>query len=177
MINQRQFTLKNNNKTNYNRLRNKINRKGKLLRREFYKKKIRSLTEGDNRKWWINIKTLAPNSSQNDDLSSLANHVCDGNIANLVEEINDFFVSISSVESTISQLQDALDKAVQWTRNNDMNINRTKTNIMNITFSKDTGFDPLIIDSEPIETVTTSKLGVTCRVTCRQTSRGIHTWL
>ena len=29
---------------------------------------------------------------------------------------------------------------------------------MNITFSKDTSFDPITIDSEPIETVTTSKL-------------------
>ena len=79
-------------------------------------------------------------------------------IVDIKKYVDDTTLSEILRELQPSRLQDALNDAVEWTRSNDMNINRSKTNVMNITFSKKVDFTPLSIASEPIETVSSAKL-------------------
>ena len=57
-----------------------------------------------------------------------------------------------------SKLQQSLNHAVQWTKQNDMSLNASKTNAMNICFARNQNFEALKVDDTPIETVTSAKL-------------------
>ena len=57
-----------------------------------------------------------------------------------------------------SNIQAAPNAAVEWTTTNDMNINKSKTNEMTISFMKNKEYEPLSINGEPIESVETAKL-------------------
>ena len=98
LIKQRQRALKSGQMTQYHRLRNKINRENRTLRENFYKTKIKHLSNNEAKAWWKNTKDLLglSKSGQNNEIASLANTTCDGNIEKLAENINDFFESVSS---------------------------------------------------------------------------------
>ena len=78
-------------------LRNKVNRAAACLRQNFYRSKIASLDANSSRDWWKYMKSLMGLSSTNDGgLQGLANATTDGDLSLLANNINDFFVSVSS---------------------------------------------------------------------------------
>ena len=78
-------------------LRNKVNRASSRLRHNFYQSKIASLEKSSSKDWWKHMKSLMGSSSGgNSGLQGLVNTVTDGDLQLLADNINDFFVSVSS---------------------------------------------------------------------------------
>ena len=97
LIKRRQSAFYQGNTALYNMLRNKINRQNKLLRRNFYNRKVKQLRESNQKGWWKNIKELmgTSNKSQLATFQNLTANTTKGNLENLTHDINCFFKSIS----------------------------------------------------------------------------------
>ena len=52
LIRQRQYAWTSGDRTQYNKLRNKINRLSKQLRKQFYSRRIRGLRDSSSHEWW-----------------------------------------------------------------------------------------------------------------------------
>ena len=104
LIIRRQAALSANNRSLYNRLRNKINRQSKLLSPRYYHSKVKHLKASNPKKWWSNVKDIVGmNKMQSaDTLTSMANDFTNGCISDLVTKINEF---LQSVTSDINPLQ------------------------------------------------------------------------
>ena len=57
-----------------------------------------------------------------------------------------------------TSLQSTVDMAVDWSRNNDMKVNVTKTKEMLVYFGKSVEIPPLLVDGQSIERVKQAKL-------------------
>ena len=78
-------------------LRNLVNRTAPKLRQRFYQSKIATLEETSSKDWWKHMKNLmgAPSGNTNG-TQGLANKCTEGDITQLVNSMNDFFVSVSA---------------------------------------------------------------------------------
>ena len=82
------------NRDEYRVLRNHImvNRASSKLKFEFYQKHILAISESGSRDWWKNMKKIMGlNGNSNSDLEELAKKTTDGDCAELVNIMNDFF--------------------------------------------------------------------------------------
>ena len=79
------------------RLRNLVNRTAPKLRQRFYQSKIATLEETSSKDWWKHMKNLmgAPSGNTNE-MQGLANKCTEGDMTQLVNSMNDFFVSVSA---------------------------------------------------------------------------------
>ena len=77
--------------------RNKVNRLGKSLKQKYYDKHINGLKTSNPRNWWKGMKELlgCQQTSSDPPLLHLANQVCDGNLLEFSQRINNFFKSVS----------------------------------------------------------------------------------
>ena len=81
----------------YNQLRNKVNRINRDLRSAYYKASVEELKSTNSRKWWNGVKVLTGSSSKGgNELRGLANSLCDGDDQKLADMINIFFQSVSA---------------------------------------------------------------------------------
>ena len=79
------------------RLRNLGNRTAPKLRQRFYQSKIAALEETSSNDWWKHMKNLMGASSSNtNEMQGLANKCTGGDMTQLVNSVNDFFVSVSA---------------------------------------------------------------------------------
>ena len=92
LIRKRQIALKLNDNDQYTKLRNLINRQNKTLRKNFYESEIGKLSDGDSKQWWKQIKQLVgtTKAQPNNDLSTMANSIANGDINILANKINNF---------------------------------------------------------------------------------------
>ena len=96
LIRQRQRARMYGDMDEARRLRNLVNRTAPQLRQQFYQSKIASLEESSSRDWWKQMKNLMGASSGNtNEMQGLANKSTNGDMAKLVNSINDCFVSVS----------------------------------------------------------------------------------
>ena len=79
------------------RLMNLGNRTVPKLRQRFYQSKIAALEETSSNDWWKQMKNLvgAPSSNTNE-MQGLANKCTEGDMTQLVNSMNDFFMSVSA---------------------------------------------------------------------------------
>ena len=78
------------------RLRNLVNRTAPQLRQQCYQSKIASLEESSSRDWWKQITDIMGASFGNaNEMQGLANKSTNGDMAKLVNSMNDLFVSVS----------------------------------------------------------------------------------
>ena len=79
------------------RLRNLVNRTAPKLRQRFYQSKIAALEETSSNVWWKHMNNLMGASSSNiNEMQELANKCTGGDMTQLVNSMNDFFVSVSA---------------------------------------------------------------------------------
>ena len=82
--------------TEYRHFRNEVQRAAWRLRKKYYNHRLQNLRKADSRKWWKDIKALLGETTDNHcQLTSLANQLANGDLAQLAESINAFFQSIS----------------------------------------------------------------------------------
>ena len=93
LIRQRQRTLMSGDIDESRRLRNLVNRTSPKLRQRFYQSKIAALEETSSNDWWKHMNNLmgAPCSNTNE-MQGLANNCTEGDMTQLVNFMNDFFV-------------------------------------------------------------------------------------
>lgn len=109
LISQRQHHFKNGNTVQYNHLRNQVNRKSKSLRSKYYHMRIENLSTCNPREWWKKTKELI---GQHTDKSEVYSTLADGNMHKLVNDMNEFFQSVSAhliPISTHSHLETPID--------------------------------------------------------------------
>ena len=91
-VKQRQRAFLSGNRSEYCRLRNRVQRMSKKLRQRFYENKVNSLYNVDAHSWWTKIKQfLTPPKTQSDTFSQLN---CPSG-AFLADVLNKAFVSVS----------------------------------------------------------------------------------
>ena len=95
LIRHRQSAWCCNNKTDYNRLRNKVQRMARNLKISYYNKCIRNMKNMDPRKWWSSVKKITGQSNSQHPLSVIAENVCNNDMKALSERINQFLKSVS----------------------------------------------------------------------------------
>ena len=95
MIRQRQYAWTHNNKAEYHRLRNVVNRLSRKLRERFYKKKVDGLRKSNAANWWRQTKQLTGQATQQN-LTGLANELSDGNVQTLANQINISLINVSA---------------------------------------------------------------------------------
>jgi hypothetical protein len=72
LIRCRQHAWTSGDRTQYNRLRNQVNRLSRQLRQQFYNKRLQNLRTCDPRLWWREIKRLTGQSARSEsEMSSL----------------------------------------------------------------------------------------------------------
>ena len=76
------------------RMRNLVNRTGPKLRQRFYQAKIATLEETSSKDWWKQNLTGAPSSNTNE-MQGPANKCTEGDMNQLINSMNDLFVSVS----------------------------------------------------------------------------------
>ena len=80
----------------YRILRNMVNRESKKLKFEFYQKHILAISESGSRDWCKNMKKIMGlNGNSNSDMEELAKKTTNGDLAELANFMNDFFLSVS----------------------------------------------------------------------------------
>ena len=94
MIRCRQQAWAAGNRTQYNRLRNEINRQSKKLRKRFYDKRIKGLRNCNSHNWWRETKRLT-GQTERSELQSLMNTVADGEARSFAEMINHSLQQVS----------------------------------------------------------------------------------
>ena len=68
----------------------------KKLKFEFYQKHILAISESGSRDWWENMKKImGVNGNSNSDMEELAKKTTNGDLAELANFMNDFFLSVS----------------------------------------------------------------------------------
>ena len=93
LISKREYAWNQKDTKLYNMYRNKVNRLSKTLASDFYKSEVAGLRVSDSRGWWKHVKNLLGlNSSYS--LQSLADELFDGNLQQLADAINNFFLSV-----------------------------------------------------------------------------------
>ena len=97
LIRQRQRAIMSGDIDEVRRLRNLVNRTAPKLRQRFYQSKIATLEETSSKDWWKHMKNLmgAPSGNTNE-MQGLANKCTEGVMTQLVNSMNDFFVSVSA---------------------------------------------------------------------------------
>ena len=97
LIRQRQRAIMSGDIDEARRLRNLVNRTAPKLRQRFYQSKIATLEETSSNDWWKHMKNLmgAPSGNTNE-MQGLANKCTEGDMTQLVNSMNDFFVSVSA---------------------------------------------------------------------------------
>ena len=94
----------------YRLYRNKVNRLGKSLKQKYYDKHINGLKTSNPRNWWKGMKELlgCQQTSSDPPLLHLAKQVCDGNLLELSQRINNLFKSVSDHLPVLSADNDYL---------------------------------------------------------------------
>ena len=96
LIRKRQRANESGNRDEYRILRNMVNREYKKLKFEFYQKHILAISESGSRDWWKNMKKIMGlNGNSNSDMEELAKKTTNGDLAELANFMNDFFLSVS----------------------------------------------------------------------------------
>jgi len=95
LVRKRQYAWTHNNRTEYNRLRNAVNRLSSKLRRRFYQRQIENLRACDSSNWWRQTKKLTGQISK-PELTGLANEVTNGDMQGLASCINNALLSVSA---------------------------------------------------------------------------------
>ena len=97
LIRQRQRAIMSGDIDEARRLRNLVNRTAPKLRQRFYQSNIATLEVTSSKDWWQHMKNLmgAPSGDTND-MQGLANKCTEGDMTQLVNSMNDFFVSVSA---------------------------------------------------------------------------------
>ena len=110
LIRRRQHAWKAGDQTLYYLYRNKVNRLSKSLKQKYYDKDINGLKTSNPRTWWKGLKELLGCQQTRSDppLLHLANQVCDGNLLELSQRINNFFKSVSDHLPALSADNDYL---------------------------------------------------------------------
>ena len=73
-----------------------VNRESKKLKFELYQKHILAISESGSRDWWKNTKKIMGlNGNSNSDMEELAKKTTNGDLAELANFMNDFFLSVS----------------------------------------------------------------------------------
>ena len=104
LIFRRQRAKEQGDMITYRSLRNQINRMTPTLRAKFYNNKIKHLKRENNKRWWNDIKPfIGIKSKNNTPLKQLAEQECEGNMGKLVENINDFFKSVTDTLEPITE--------------------------------------------------------------------------
>jgi hypothetical protein len=94
---ERHKAFKSGNTILYKQLRNKANRMNRSLRSAFYQSKVEELKCTNSKKWWNGVKQLTGQAiTSGNELSGLANNLCDGDNTQLANLINEFFQSVSA---------------------------------------------------------------------------------
>ena len=96
-IRQRQRAIMSGDMDEARRLRNLVNRTAPKLPQRFYQSKIAALEEKSSKDWWKHLKNLmgAPSSNTNE-MQGLANKCTEDDMTQLVNYMNDLFVSVSA---------------------------------------------------------------------------------
>ena len=100
LIRQRQYAWTSGDRTQYNKLRNKINRLSKQLRKQFYGRRIQGLRDSSSHEWWRETKKLTGQSSK-PELLPLMNSVAGGDAQLLADLIN---ISLQQVSNDLTPL-------------------------------------------------------------------------
>ena len=100
LIRRRQHALTSGNRTQYNQLRNQVNRLSKQLRQQFYSRRIQGLRDSNPHEWWREIKKLTGQSAK-PELLPLINSVAGGDAQLLADLINS---SLQQVSNDLSPL-------------------------------------------------------------------------
>ena len=110
LIRRRQHAWKADDQALYRLYRNKVNRIGKSLKQQYYDKHINGLKTSNLRNWWKCMKELlgCQQTSSDPPLLHLANQVCDGNLLELSQRINNFFKPVSDLLPALSADNDYL---------------------------------------------------------------------
>jgi hypothetical protein len=95
LVRKRQYAWTHNNRTEYNRLRNAVNRLSSNLRKRFYKRKVEDLRACNSSNWWRQTKKLTGQISK-PELTALANEVTDGDLQKLATIINTSLLNVSA---------------------------------------------------------------------------------
>ena len=95
LINLRQFYFHNGNKIMFNFYRNKVNRTRKSLQKKFYDNKMDNIKSQRPGTWWNDIKDIIGTKKKSNNLTGLANTVCDGDMQQLASKINSAFQAVS----------------------------------------------------------------------------------
>ena len=96
LIRQRQRARMSGDKDEARRLRSLVHHTAPQLPQQFYQSKIASLEESSSRDRWKQMKNLMGASSGNtNEMQGLANKSTNGDVAKLVNSMNDIFVSVS----------------------------------------------------------------------------------
>ena len=92
----RQFHFKAGNHEEYRKTRNDANRMRKRLKRVYYEKRLKNLRTENPRQWWKDIKEISGTQKRQNNLQGLADSLCDGNLVQLAENINQAFQQVSA---------------------------------------------------------------------------------
>jgi len=95
LTHQRQYAWAHSNKSEYNRLRNAVNRLSIKLHERFYKKKIEGLRQSNASNWWRQTRKLIGQVNK-PDLVGLANEITDGSWQRLANNINASLIQVSA---------------------------------------------------------------------------------
>ncbi|MFM2293543.1 MAG: hypothetical protein RIS29_3356, partial [Bacteroidota bacterium] len=96
LIRRRQFAWSNNNLVEYRMYRNKVQRCARNLRNKYYQRHINNLRNSNPKQWWQNIKKLTGQKETTPKYCiAMADELCNGNVQQLTNNINDFLQSVS----------------------------------------------------------------------------------
>ena len=76
-------------------MRNKVNKMAKTLQARYHDTEVAKLYSEDSGKWWRSIKLLAGMECSDSSILTLANNLTGGDLHDLAEMANDYFVSVS----------------------------------------------------------------------------------
>ena len=93
LIKQRQKAFVSKNLTDFNKLRNKINRLSKSLKSKYFQKKMENISS-NKKEWWKCTDTILNKSHSSGNLQSLVNNLYGGNNLKAANAINQHFLSI-----------------------------------------------------------------------------------
>ena len=141
LITERQAYFRCGNTVQYNILRNSVNRASKSLRSRYYKNNVQSMKTCNPGKWWQKtFELLGLPMNRSESFNLLAEDQCGGDMNILVNDLNNFFQSVSAHLTPI-------DNSVQQKPvNNDnliISLKEVELKLMNTNLKKATGPDDL----------------------------------
>lgn len=99
LIRKRQRAYKQGNLTLYKYYKNKVNKLGKRLRKNYYSLQIDGLLQSNPAQWWKatrNFLGLAPTNAPGREFNALINNEYGGDTSAFVQDVNKFLQSVSS---------------------------------------------------------------------------------